>query len=132
MNIFSENLKKLREGRSQKEFAEFLGISSQQTYANYEKGRIPKNNTLQQIAQRCDVSIDWLLGKESASNTLNYLDKKDYKGAFEAFVKTMPLQEIYKKIHSLLDEAQDGNDDALLAAREAFELIFNQKNERKK
>lgn len=62
--IFSDRLKELRGSRSQSGFAELLGISSQQTYANYEKGRIPKAPILQQIAQHCGVSVDYLLGRE--------------------------------------------------------------------
>ena len=58
---FCARLKELRGDRSQGEFAELLGISSQQTYANYESGRIPKPLILQQIAQRTGVTVDFLL-----------------------------------------------------------------------
>lgn len=58
---FGERLLKLRGARSQTEFCRLLGIASQQTYANYEKGRVPKPEILQRIAQRTGCSIEWLL-----------------------------------------------------------------------
>lgn len=39
-----------------------MGIPSQQTYANYEAGRIPKVDVLLSIAQHCGVTAAWLLG----------------------------------------------------------------------
>lgn len=50
---------------SQGDFAKNLGIPSQQTYANYEKGRIPKPAILQQIAQRTGVTLEWLINGPS-------------------------------------------------------------------
>lgn len=61
---FSSRMKNLRGSRSQAEFAEFLGITSQQTYQNYERGRIPKLPILQQISQRTGVSLSWLMTGE--------------------------------------------------------------------
>ena len=74
--IFSERLRQLRGRLTQAEFARKLGIASQQTYGNYEKGRrVPKPPILQRIAQRCGVSIDWLLGSPDqmprSSNTID-------------------------------------------------------------
>ncbi len=60
-----ERLKLLRNknGQSQKDIAERLGIT-QQAYANYERGaREPDNETLSQLADLFGVSVDYLLGR---------------------------------------------------------------------
>ena len=41
----------------------FLGISPQ-NYGRYEAGRIPDAVTLSVIADRCGVTVDWLLGRD--------------------------------------------------------------------
>ena len=64
--IFSERLKGLRGGKSQVKFAKELGIKSPVTYFNYEKGRIPKPEILDKIAEKQGVTVDWLLGRKNA------------------------------------------------------------------
>ena len=59
----------MRGERSQAEFAEFLGLSSQQTYRNYEAGRIPKPEILQQIAVKLHLDPADLLSKDLSSET---------------------------------------------------------------
>ena len=60
--IFRERFEVLRAGRSNTEFAEFLGMS-RQTVGFYLNGdRIPDAIGLMEIAQKCNVSADWLLG----------------------------------------------------------------------
>ena len=62
-----ETLLKLRKskGATQKELADFLGIS-RQAYANYENGnREPDNNTLLKLASYFNVSVDYLLGNDT-------------------------------------------------------------------
>ena len=60
--IFAERFHELREERAQAEFAEFLGIS-RPTVGFYENGsRLPDALTLRKIAEKCNVSADWLLG----------------------------------------------------------------------
>lgn len=128
MSDFSERLRGLRGSKSQKEFAEFLGISTQQTYGNYEKGRTPKTPILQQISQRCGVNLLWLERGEGEKYTAEQeVKRKNYKGAFEALVKQMPKDQLYARLHELLDEAEQGNDNAFMAAQEAFNLIGEQK-----
>jgi len=59
---FSERFTELRGDRTQGEFAKFLGIS-RPTVGFYENGsRIPDALVLRQIAEKCGVSADWLLG----------------------------------------------------------------------
>ncbi len=60
--IFQERFKALRGDMTQGQFAEKLGIS-RPTVGLYESGaRIPDAEVLRDIATRCDVSADWLLG----------------------------------------------------------------------
>jgi len=66
--IFSERLKLLRKTQKKAVFAVFLGTSPQ-NYGRYEAGRIPDAATLERIANRCGVSIDYLLGRDSAPNS---------------------------------------------------------------
>jgi transcriptional regulator with XRE-family HTH domain len=54
----------LRGDRSQAEFAGFLGLGSQQTYRNYEAGRVPKPEIIQQIAVKLNLSPADLLSKD--------------------------------------------------------------------
>lgn len=62
MPIFAERFARLRGEKTQGEFSEFLGIS-RPTVGFYENGtRLPDAAVLCQIAQRCNVSADWLLG----------------------------------------------------------------------
>ena len=59
---FRARLRELQGDRSNVEFAAFLGMS-RQTIGFYLNGdRIPDILALRQIAERCNVSADWLLG----------------------------------------------------------------------
>lgn len=82
----ARNLRALRGARTQAEFAAFLGIANQQTYHRYESGRVPKAETLRQIAGRIGITVDELLtplpveriaavaaGEKSASSELSVL-----------------------------------------------------------
>lgn len=60
--VFKERFNLARGEMSNTEFADFLGIS-RQTVGFYLNGdRVPDACTLRQIAEKCDVSADWLLG----------------------------------------------------------------------
>lgn len=62
MPIFMERFRELQGERSNTEFAEFLGIS-RQTVGFYCNGdRIPDAYMLRYIAEKCNVSSDWLIG----------------------------------------------------------------------
>lgn len=68
--IFTERFRELQGDRSNTEFAEFLEIS-RQTVGFYCNGdRVPDALTLIKIAEKCNVSADWLLGlsKERSSD----------------------------------------------------------------
>lgn len=69
--IFRERFVKLRGdlSMSQAQFAEYLGIS-RPTVGLYESGeRIPDAKTLQNIALKCGVSADYLLGIDPRSSS---------------------------------------------------------------
>lgn len=80
MSEFGERLTNLREskGWSKTYVAKAIGLSSMQTYANYEYGRRePDFSTVDKLANLFDVSTDYLLGrKESASKTADLADKE--------------------------------------------------------
>lgn len=64
MTEFTEiasRLKALRGHLSQKDFSEKIGVPFR-TYQYYESGiRAPKGKVLAQIAERCGVTVDWIL-----------------------------------------------------------------------
>lgn len=74
---------------SQKEFAEFLGIP-QPSMSAYENGRnSPTMEVLINIAQKCNVSLDWLCGISSSQNDIATLgDVADF------FYKLLEINEI--------------------------------------
>lgn len=60
--IFTKRFRELQGKKSNTEFAEFLGLS-RQTVGFYCNGdRIPDALGLKEIAEKCNVSADWLLG----------------------------------------------------------------------
>ena len=61
--LFSQRLIELRGTQSKSAFGRFLGIPNPSTYHNYERGRVPDSQTVADIAQRCGVTVDWLLGR---------------------------------------------------------------------
>ena len=63
-DIFSERIKTVRGQRSKAEFARVLLISPQ-NYQRYEDGRIPDADILDRIASQCNVTVDWLLGRDA-------------------------------------------------------------------
>ena len=67
-NVFGERLKTLRSvlmQKTQKEFSEYLGIP-QPTLSSYESGRNkPTIDVVINIAEKCDISVDWLCGRDN-------------------------------------------------------------------
>ena len=61
--VFQNRFRELKGDLKQGEFAEKIGVS-RATVGFYESGeRLPDALILNQIADRCDVSVDWLLGR---------------------------------------------------------------------
>ncbi|MBG85996.1 MAG: hypothetical protein CMO80_03725 [Verrucomicrobiales bacterium] len=59
--IFGQNLKMLRAGRSQKQMATLLGFRSYQSYQRYEAGNVPSQKRLNAIAGKLNVLAKDLL-----------------------------------------------------------------------
>lgn len=78
---FNERLTRLREekGWSKTYVAHALNLANMQTYANYEYGkREPDFNTVKQLADLFEVSLDYLLGKsdrKKATEFAKWLDQ---------------------------------------------------------
>lgn len=67
--VFADRFSELRGEKTQDEFAKFLGIS-RPTVGFYENGtRLPDALVLKQIAEKCNVSADWLLGLSNYQDT---------------------------------------------------------------
>lgn len=77
---FGERIKTLRLslGKSQKEFAEFIGIP-QPSMSAYENGKNnPTTEVLINIADKCNVSIDWLCGRQSGAALSDLSDMAEF------------------------------------------------------
>lgn len=76
-NIFGERLKNLRSvimKKTQKEFSEFMGIP-QPTLSAYESGRNkPAVDVVINIANKCNVSVDWLCGNDNVTSINSLAD----------------------------------------------------------
>ena len=84
--LFAIRLKKLRESMhlTQNQFGALLNIA-QTTLSSYEKGsKTPNIDTLCNIAEKCNVSIDWLCGRTDLKNVENF---NTYSEVFQAIVK---------------------------------------------
>ena len=68
-NIFSSRLKEARNGLTQTQAAEKVGLS-QQGWARYELGKVmPGAEAIHQICSSFGVSADWLLGLSELKST---------------------------------------------------------------
>lgn len=64
-SIISKNIKTIRRDKmmTQKEFGKLIGVT-QATLSTYEQGlKMPNTDTLYNIAEKCDISMDWLCGR---------------------------------------------------------------------
>lgn len=78
MSDFSTRLSALREqkGWSKTYVAKQIGLTSMQTYANYEYGRRePDFETTKKLANLFNVSTDYLLGRDHKEDNLKTADK---------------------------------------------------------
>ncbi len=81
--LFSERLKTLRGKANKAAFSKLLGFSPP-VYQRYEEGRIPSAENLSVIAERCGVSVDWLLGREEKLHNLTNLTRETREAALPA------------------------------------------------
>ena len=84
---FTKRFRELRGERDNTEFGKFLGISRQTVGFYYNGDRIPDAQGLKQIAEKCGVSADWLLGlTDVTSPDLNIRDISGYTGLSESAI----------------------------------------------
>lgn len=70
------NYERTKRNWSQKYVAQRIGITNT-VLSNYERDyRDPDTNTLKQLADLYDVSIDYLLGRDNRSNPFDYYKRK--------------------------------------------------------
>ena len=88
--VFTERLTLLRGDMTQTQFADMLGLS-RPTVSLYESGkRIPDAVTLKIIAEKCNVSADYLLGlREDPTTDRDVQFIADYTGLAAEAVETM-------------------------------------------
>ena len=110
-NLFGERLKSLRSMRgnkSQKEFAEELGIP-QPTLSSYESGKIkPTVDAIINIADKCGISMDWLCGRDETFRLGSLGDVLSF------FLEIFETEEFSIKttVHNRVDiERKDATDD---------------------
>lgn len=106
--IFAKRFNELRRDMSQDEFSKHLGIS-RPTVGFYENGaRIPDALVLRQIAERCNVSTDWLLGLSNSPKRIEPLSQ---------FSKISQMIVQYSEALNVLAQGA--------AQKELFDTLFN-------
>jgi transcriptional regulator with XRE-family HTH domain len=95
--MFKERIKRLREvkGLNKRQIASILNID-ESTYGKYELGkREPDFETVQKLADFFDVSVDYLLGRETASIVAEPLPE------YNASLTEKDLREVKKKAEAI-------------------------------
>lgn len=108
--IFKERFIELRGNKSNTEFAEFLGMS-RQTVGFYINGeRIPDILGLRQIAEKCNVSADWLIGLSKVKSVEPEVKNIcNYTGLSQITVERLHIRndDFIKVAAPLIDEIMD-------------------------
>lgn len=102
--IFAERFRKLRGTSSQRDFAVRLGMN-QPNVARYELGRVPKPDVLDDIASKCGVSVNWLLGSETGG-----VDQGKIRSLLTRVVKKNPataLEQLDETVKAMADAKGD-------------------------
>lgn len=84
--ILAKRLKELRESMNltQSQFGDLINVA-QTTLSPYENGsKTPNIDTLYNIAEKCDISMDWLCGRTNLKNIENF---DSYSDVFKTIVK---------------------------------------------
>lgn len=103
------NLRALRDerGLTAEKMAEFLGLNPS-TYGQYENGsREPNFATLKDIADKLDVTVDYLIGRTNMREPLPPVDDELY---FE--IKRMKNSRAKKAVLTLLQEMEEHGEPA--------------------
>jgi transcriptional regulator with XRE-family HTH domain len=111
--IFSDRLRTVRGDRSKVEFARLIGTTAQ-NYQRYEAGRIPDAVILTTIAERCHVTVDWLLGRTAETGPIGELRKigsvTERENVSLRYAPTKALEEDLQRRVNRLPEALPGRD----------------------
>lgn len=111
--VFGERIKTLRIslGKSQKEFAEFIGIP-QPSMSAYENGKNnPTIEVLVNIADKCNVSIDWLCGRQAE---VSLSDLSDIASFLYKLMETNEIGceiDVHDRMENGLDIEKEGETD---------------------
>ena len=106
-NKFGENVKYIRSENdvTQKEFANIIGVSAA-TVSAYEQGeKIPNLNVAITIAEKFNVSLDWLCGMSDKESRVITDVKGIVTALFEAS-KIIPIEVFYKETCKLIIDAK--------------------------
>lgn len=106
--IFTKRFRELQGERSNTEFAEFLGLS-RQTVGFYCNGdRIPDALGLKEIAEKCGVSSDWLLGMSDFHSKEEYHSAREFCSSFLNLMAEEFDEQDRKRVNRSLTEILDG------------------------
>ena len=113
--VLGQRIKSLRFtlGKSQKEFAEFLGIP-QPSMSAYENGKnSPTIDVVMDIADKCNVSLDWLCGRDEKKQIGSLSDIADFFFQFLCETNEIGCKiEVHDHIENGLDiEIKDNGND---------------------
>ncbi len=100
---FSSRIKELRKNsnQTQSQFADFIG-TTQGALSGYENGdRTPSYEILVAIAQKCNVSIDWLCGLSDNMTFDNRITT--YKDIFRLFITVLDARYENKETIPIID-----------------------------
>ena len=132
MNVLAQRLKKCRENikKSKPEYtqsfvANKIGVA-RTTYTAYENGtKMPPIDTLSNIAEVFDVSVDFLLGKtDKAAPYMNKLKTKNIENDISEYLKW--LQNTLKNDVNLTYDGKPMSDEAKESLIESMELFIKQ------
>lgn len=133
-NIFGERLRELRKNiynMPQKEFAELLGIP-QPTISGYESGKIkPSLEVACRIAEKCDVSMNWICGGDDFFKVSNFGDVTNCMfGLFETKSFRLSHMQLHKDSVDIKIsfETQKDNDTFVLAMIRVGEITNSLKD----
>lgn len=99
LKIFAERFGELRGDKTQAEFADFIGIS-RPTIGFYENGeRLPDALVLKTIAEKCNVSSDWLLGlSDVKTSNYNIKEVNSLTGLSEKNIRLLTVLNEHKAV----------------------------------
>lgn len=111
MSLFGERLKKLRvdQGLSQKKLAEVFSVG-QTAIANYENNlRLPSHELLSRMGDYFEVSVDYLIGRESQNeNKVIQYSKVDIKRIQKQFMTYLMEARQYEATNLVMDLLNSG------------------------